>query len=225
MSKVKKVFFALTLLILAACTPALESVNKTANNADNPATVAPQQIESEYLQWLINEEGTFDSSSFVFQIPEITIDSYVVDCINEEIKSRFLKPALTFMEDPFMDIQIKTACFIDDKIISLKILQTETGYGTDGDIYTVNYSIEHDSILPFSYVLQKEKITYQELMQDINDKFKSQNCRYLKASSFYIDKNGSTIIVITSLDHNPEIEPWKHLFYYNVSNKEIVKSD
>ena len=207
--------------MLCSCSNSVNSLRLSDNVTSSIAVKKIPEINSKYLAWQIYKESSRNDWEYTIQIPKLTIEKEVAQKINSEIDKLFTNYAKRYLEEQsFGLLYTLTEYYIDTNIISLKITDIlYPTYGTDGDIYTVNYSIKEDKILPFEYALKQLNTTQKILTASIYKEYDNGNMKSIEANQFFINEEGKIIIVVIAVEQPPEVEAWKHIYYYDYTSK------
>ncbi len=186
--------------------------------------VSAVEHKSDYIEWVIDKEEIGEAYSSYIQLPNLTIDTYVADLVNEDINSRFLAVA----EETNSKASIISEVNIHDDIISISIvcIRPPTSAGEEDliETYTINYDITNDAIMPFGYLLLKNKIDYKTLCAEVNSKLRDLdgNCNVNDISDFWIDKDGNFVVLVDAFSYPSASESKQFICYYNLDKRELV---
>jgi hypothetical protein len=220
------------LLITAACTG-----NNVPNDADGFDNIASDISGVNARLGFMVQEYIGDNIAEIPYIEYRDAQSESIDAINRSLNQGIRQTYDDFMRENAdseypMWIEIKSYPFAGDRFLQAVVTHNEyPTYGTDGNMFSINYDKIDDIWVGFDWALHLEDLTYEALLSGVHEAFVPE------VPSMYID--GIDLVGFKVHETNPlyiqylleimvgnsEAEGWKSFYSYTPSTAVLYRMD
>ncbi|HWP52075.1 MAG TPA: hypothetical protein VN626_10310 [Clostridia bacterium] len=225
-------------LALSACTPGKTSLPSSSSSIEPTQRSTSSQTTISPSIGFITQ--TYDGKN-IAEIPYINdggTASSDIEAINRSLNQGIQQVYTTFMASADAKsgdawIEIKSYPFITPDYIQVVVSScTYPIYGTDGDLFSINFDVKNNKWLSINDVLADLDLTTQTLTEQVRQHFvpesSSQSVGNVQATGFLIRPASSEKTVELLLEvtiENSEAEPWKFFYSYAPASGMLAQLD
>ena len=142
-----------------------------------------------------------------------------IHIVNAEIESQFQ------WLNSEADGDIQTIISSTDKIVSvLLMVEYDTAYGTDGEVWGICYDYTDNIIAPLGAYLSELGYSYSDIYKRVESMLcEMGSYEYFYIPYFYFDSNSDPILIVVALEHPPGADSWKKIYQYSLTEGSLVR--